>query len=57
MPVTESHWTDHLTEAEGVQLDDIQLRIHKYKEKIAILRKQERKLLETGTSRKRRAQK
>jgi hypothetical protein len=48
------HWTDYLTEEESVELDDIQLSILKHKEKIAALRKRERRFLETGTSRKRR---
>lgn len=49
------HWTDHLTEQESVELDAIQLTILKYKDRIAELRKRERRFLEKGNSRKRRA--
>ena len=57
MPVTESHWTDYLEPDEAVELDDIQLRILQHKDKIAELRARERKFLDKGTSRLRRAQK
>ena len=55
MPVTEGHWTDYLEPDESVELDDIQLGILQHKEAIAKLRARERKFLDKGTSRLRRA--
>lgn len=49
------HWTDYLEQEEAVELDDIQQRILQHKDKIADLRVRERRFLEKGNSRKRRA--
>ena len=46
MPLDGDHWTDHLTQEEAVQLDDIQRRIARLKDKIADLRKLFEQLLQ-----------
>jgi hypothetical protein len=52
-----THWTDFLTEEESKRADDLALKILQNKDELKALRKAERQLLETGTSRRRRAKK
>jgi len=57
MSVSDSHWSEFLKPDEEKELDRIQLAILKNKDDLAELRRRERKMLELGTSRKRRAAK
>ena len=50
-----NHWTDFLNDTESRQLDEIELAILRNKDELRELRKKQRKFLESGTNRMRRA--
>ncbi len=57
MSMSEDHWIDHLAVEEQRKVDELELAILKNKDDRIALRKEHRRWLEIGTSRKRRVAK